>query len=57
MTASRYSYPCKTTRLQYKLIKKGGRTAEFENAIELLALLGIAAQVFKVEQIKKPLEN
>lgn len=47
----------KNTRFQYKLIKKGGRAAEFENAIEWLCLSGIASQVYKVEQIKKTLEN
>lgn len=47
----------KNTRFQYKLIKKGGRASEFENAIEWLCLSGIASQVYKVEQIKKPLEN
>ena len=47
----------KNTRFQYKLIKKGGRASEFENAIEWLRLTGIVSQVFKVEQIKKPLEN
>ena len=47
----------KNTRFQYKLIKKGGRASEFENAIEWLYLSGIVSQVYKVEQIKKPLEN
>lgn len=47
----------KNTRFQYKLIKKGGRASEFENAIEWLTLSGIVSQVYKVEQIKKPLEN
>lgn len=47
----------KNTRFQYKLIKKGGRAAEFENAIEWLCLSGIVSRVSKVEQIKKPLEN
>lgn len=47
----------KNTRFQYKLIKKGGRASEFENAIEWLCLSGIASQVYKAEQIKKPLEN
>ena len=47
----------KNTRFQYKLIKKGGRAAEFENAIEWLCLSGLASRVYKVEQIKKPLEN
>lgn len=47
----------KNTRFQYKLIKKGGRASEFENAIEWLCLSGIVAQVYKAEQIKKPLDN
>ena len=47
----------KNTRFQYKLIKKGGRASEFEKAIEWLCLSGIVSQVYKVEQIKKPLEN
>lgn len=47
----------KNTRFQYKLIKKGGRASEFENAIEWLNLSGIVSQVYKVEKIKKPLEN
>ena len=47
----------KNTRFQYKLLKKGGRAAEFENAIEWLTLSGIVSQVHKVEQIKKPLAN
>lgn len=47
----------KNTRFQYKLIKKGARASEFENAIEWLCLSGIVSRVYKVEQIKKPLEN
>ena len=47
----------KNTRFQYKLIKKGGRASEFENAIEWLTLSGIVSQVYKAELIKKPLEN
>ena len=47
----------KNTRFQYKLIKKGGRASEFENAIEWLCLSGIVSRIYKVEQIKKPLEN
>lgn len=47
----------KNTRFQYKLIKKGARAAEFENAVEWLALSGIVSQVYKIEQVKKPLEN
>lgn len=47
----------KNTRFQYKLIKKSGRASEFENDIEWLCLSGIVSQVYRVEQIKKPLEN
>lgn len=47
----------RNTRFRYKLIKKGGRASEFENAIEWLCLSGIVSQVYKVEQIKKPLGN
>ncbi len=47
----------KNTRFQYKLIKKGGRASEFENAVEWLCLSGIVSRVYKMEQIKKPLEN
>lgn len=47
----------KNTRFQYKLVKKGGRASEFENAIEWLCLSGIVSRVHKVDQIKKPLEN
>ncbi len=47
----------KNTRFQYKLLKKGGRASEFENAIEWLCLSGIVSQVYRLKQIKKPLEN
>lgn len=47
----------KNTRFQYKLIKKGARASEFENAIEWLCLSGIVSQVYLAEQVKKPLEN
>lgn len=47
----------KNTRFQYKLVKKGGRASEFENAIQWLTLSGIVSMVYQVEQIKKPLEN
>jgi len=47
----------KNTRFQYKLIKKGGRAAEFENAIEWLNLSGIVSRVYKVERPRKPLDN
>lgn len=45
------------TRFQYKLVKKGGRAAEFENAIEWLTLSGIVTKIYRVEQPMKPLEN
>ncbi len=45
------------TRFQYKLIKKGARAAEFENAIEWLVLSGIATRIYRVEHPRKPLEN
>ena len=57
MIILRFNCRKKNTRFQYKLIKKGGRAAEFENAIEWLTLSGIVEQIYKVEQIKKPLEN
>lgn len=47
----------KNTRFQYKLIKKGGRASEFENAIEWLCLSGIVSRIYRVEQIRKPLDN
>jgi len=47
----------KNTRFQYKLIKKGGRAAEFENAVDWLHLAGIISQVFKVEHPVKPLDD
>jgi len=47
----------KNTRFQYKLIKSGGRAAEFENAIEWLILSGIVTRVHALDTIKKPLDN
>ena len=47
----------KNTRFQYKLIKKGGRAAEFENAIEWLNAANLIHRIYRVEQIIKPLEN
>ena len=47
----------KSTRFQYKLIKKGGRAAEFENAIEWLSLSGIVSQIYKVDHPYKPLDD
>jgi len=47
----------KNTRFQYKLIKSGARAAEFENAIEWLALSGIVTRIHRAEHPIKPLEN
>lgn len=47
----------KNTRFQYKLIKSGARAAEFENAVEWLVMANLVSQVYRAEQIKKPLEN
>ncbi|MEG0270093.1 MAG: AAA family ATPase, partial [Clostridia bacterium] len=47
----------KNTRFQYKLVKKGGRASEFENAIEWLCLSGIVTRIYQVENPIKPLEN
>ncbi len=47
----------KNSRFLYKMVKRGGRAAEFENAIEWLSLSGIVSRCFRVEQIQKPLEN
>lgn len=47
----------KNTRFQYKLIKKGARAVEFENALEWLCLSGVISRVYRAEQVKKPLEN
>ena len=47
----------KNTRFQYKLVKKGGRASEFENAIEWLVLSSIVTRIYQVEQARKPLEN
>lgn len=47
----------KNTRFQYKLVKKGGRASEFENAIEWLSLSGIVTRIYQVGNPMKPLEN
>lgn len=47
----------KNTRFQYKLIKKGARAAEFEDAIEWLVSAGLISRIYRAEQIMKPLEN
>ena len=43
-------------KFKYSLIKSGGRAREFEDAIEWLCLAGVASQLFKIEQIKLPLD-
>ncbi len=43
-------------KFQYKYIKSGGRSAEFEDAIEWVCLAGIAKRVFKLEHVKLPLQ-
>jgi predicted AAA+ superfamily ATPase len=47
----------RNTRFQYKLVKKGGRAAEFENAIAWLCLSGIVSQAYKVGLPRKPLDD
>ena len=43
-------------KFQYKDIKKGGRSLEFEKAIEWIALAGIATQLYRLEQVMLPLD-
>ncbi len=47
----------KNTRFQYKIIKKGARAAEYENAIEWLVFSSLISRIYRAEQIMKPLEN
>ena len=47
----------KNTKFQYKLVKRGGRASELENAVEWLVLSGIAIRVYGIDTVKKPLEN
>lgn len=47
----------KNTRFQYKILKKGARAAEYENAIEWLVSAGLLSRIYRAEQILKPLEN
>lgn len=42
-------------KFKYSAVKTGGRASEFENAIEWLCLAGIANQLYRLEQIKLPL--
>lgn len=43
-------------KFKYSDIKSGGRASEFAGAIEWLCLAGIANQLYRIEQIKLPLE-
>lgn len=42
-------------KYKYSLIKTGGRSSEFATAIEWLCVSGIAHQLYRIEQIKLPL--
>lgn len=44
-------------KFKYSLIKSGGRASEFSKAVEWLCLSGIANQLYRVEQIKNPLNS
>ena len=45
----------KNKRFQYKIIKKGARAAEYENAIEWLVSANLIHRIYRAEQIMKPL--
>jgi predicted AAA+ superfamily ATPase len=47
----------KNTRFMYKLVSKGGRAAEYEDAMDWLALAGIMIRVFCVDRAVKPLDD
>jgi predicted AAA+ superfamily ATPase len=47
----------KNTRFMYKLVSKSGRAAEYEDAIDWLALAGIMIRVFCVDTAGKPLDD
>jgi len=47
----------KNKRFQYKIIKKGARAAEYEDAIEWLVCANLISRVYRAEKIMKPLEN
>jgi len=42
-------------KFKFSSIKSGGRASEFANAIEWLCLAGVANQLYRIEQIKLPL--
>lgn len=43
-------------KFQYRYLKSGARASEFEDAIEWVCLAGIAARVYRLEEIKLPLQ-
>ena len=43
-------------KFKYSLVKTGGRARDFEDAIEWLNLSGVAKQLYRLDQIKLPLE-
>ncbi len=47
----------KNKRFQYKLMKSGARAAEYENAIQWLVTAGLIYQLYRAEQVMKPLDN
>ena len=47
----------KNKRFQYKIIKKGARAAEYEDAIEWLVCANLISRIYRAEKIMKPLEN
>ena len=44
-------------KFKYSLVKSGGRASEFAYAIEWISLAGIANQLYRLEQIKLPLNS
>ncbi|MGN0960738.1 MAG: ATP-binding protein [Christensenellales bacterium] len=44
-------------KFKYSLVKGGGRASEFEASIEWLCLSGVANQLYRLEQIKLPLNS
>lgn len=44
-------------KFKYSSIKTGGRSREFEDAIEWLCLAGVANQLYRLDKIKLPLET
>ena len=44
-------------KFKYSFVKSGGRASQFSESIEWLCLAGIANQLYRLEQIKLPLES